>query len=86
MQPDPTPDAVLAGNDFLATFGHTYPRATAAITFLFGLLVVVGVVCAQIDTEKLRAKGWLKMAGLIDRGAEVGAFAIALLGSRKGKP
>lgn len=73
-------------NDALAVLAHfalNYPRTTSVLAVLMVSLSIIGLLCAQVDTDKLRAAGWPRLATIVSLGAKVGALAIVLYASRK---
>lgn len=69
--------------EMLGGLALAHPRLAGGLAALGALLSVIGVVCAQIDPDRLREQGWPRVARLVELGAQIGALAVALGKARR---
>ena len=62
----------------LAALAVAHPRVAGVMVAAGAALAVVGMICAQVDTDALERAGHPRLAHAIRIGARVGAFALKL--------
>jgi len=67
----------------LAALAVRYPRLAGVMSALLVAFFVVGIVSAQIDADKLEAKGHTTTAKAVRWGQRLGALAVALAAAKK---